>query len=323
MRNIFLFCGICGYLFIPIKMVWPAWRLYDLFMAVLVYYTWRYAWGAKDLKVVYNELGRTTQLADELEKSRQESRGKTFFLNAISHDLKTPLNGLVLQSHVAEMGMKTGDHAVVTEAIAEMRRGADATAQLLDSLLDYARLNWSEAPNCETETHLSEIVQETVQAQRAAATSKGLSLQSNVPPDLRLRTDRAKLERVLTNLLVNAVKFTERGSIRVEARRVGPGVEIHVIDTGVGIAKEAIPRLFDEFFQLHNHERDPRKGFGLGLAIARHLTHQLGGELTVDSAVGAGSKFTIMLPDCTVGCERNTEHTMPMANARQSAVVTG
>src|SRR5438552_2840402 len=72
MRNIFAFCGICGYLFIPVKMFWPAWRLYDMFMVVLVYFTWKYAWGARDLKVIYAEMGRSGQLAKDLEKTREE-----------------------------------------------------------------------------------------------------------------------------------------------------------------------------------------------------------------------------------------------------------
>src|SRR3954468_729353 len=72
MRNIFVFCGICGYAFIPIKMVWPAWRLYDLFMVMLVYFTWKYAWKAKDLKVIYGELGRSNRLEKELEKTKEE-----------------------------------------------------------------------------------------------------------------------------------------------------------------------------------------------------------------------------------------------------------
>src|SRR5438477_5370138 len=98
MRNIFLFCGICGYLFIPIKMFWPAWRLYDFFMLALVYFTWRYALNAKELKVVYSQLGRSQKLEDDLAQSRAESRRKSFFLNALSHDLRTPLNGLMLQA---------------------------------------------------------------------------------------------------------------------------------------------------------------------------------------------------------------------------------
>src|SRR5215212_5280768 len=96
MRNIFLFCGLCGYIFIPIKMYWPAWRLYDLVMIALVYFTWRYAFSAHKLKVIYSELGKTARLSTDLQESRAQSQRKTYFLNAISHDLRTPLNGLIL-----------------------------------------------------------------------------------------------------------------------------------------------------------------------------------------------------------------------------------
>jgi hypothetical protein len=77
-RNIFIFCGFCGYIFIPIKMFWPAWRLYDIALAFLAYYTWRYVWNARELKVIYNELGQSRKLKDELEKSQTESKQKSF-----------------------------------------------------------------------------------------------------------------------------------------------------------------------------------------------------------------------------------------------------
>jgi signal transduction histidine kinase len=101
---------------------------------------------------------------------------------------------------------------------------------------------------------------------------------------------------VLGNLIGNAVKFTQAGGVRVEVDCAGADLEIHVIDTGVGIAAEDRERLFEEFFQVKNHERDRRKGFGLGLAISRRLARQLGGDINVESAIGRGSRFTVVLP---------------------------
>jgi signal transduction histidine kinase len=303
MRNIFVFCGICGYLFIPIKMIWPAWRLYDLFMIALVYFTWRYAWRARDLKVVYNELGRSTRLAEDLEKSREESRRKSSFLNAISHDLRTPLNGLMLQANLAELSLKTNDAESLRGAVHEMKASAKATAELLDSLLECARVDFVDAGEAAKTTSvlcLTDMVSALASGLQAQASTKGLTVRTSCPEGLFARTDRVKLERILANLLSNALKFTAHGGIGIEVQKCGAGVEIHVLDTGAGIPPEHRDRIFEEFFQIHNLERDRAKGFGLGLSIARRLARQLGGDITVDSSVGGGSRFTVLLPDVLI-----------------------
>ena len=300
MRNIFLFCGICGYVFIPIKMIWPAWRLYDLFMLALVYFTWRYAWNAKELKVVYRELGRSASLANDLAKSREQVDRKSFFLNALSHDLRTPLNGLILNANLAELSLGSNDHAKLSEALANIKAGTSAAAELIDTLLDYARLDASgEEP--ETSTFcLVQLVGDIIARFRPHAAVKKLDLRllHSAPERMNVTSDRRRLERIISNLLDNAIKFTSAGSIRVqiEASQTGGAAEIQVIDTGSGIDPIIQEQLFDEFFQVHNHERDRSKGFGLGLAIARRLARQLGGDITVDSAVGRGSRFTLVLP---------------------------
>ena len=140
MRNIFAFCGVCGYLFVPVKMYWPAWRLYDLFMVGLVFYTWRYALSSKNLKVIYSAIGRSNQLAQDLAASREESKQKSFFLNAISHDLRTPLNGLLLHANLAELHIAKGEASEVSQSIAEIKAAGRLTADLLDRLLEFARL---------------------------------------------------------------------------------------------------------------------------------------------------------------------------------------
>src|SRR5262249_10653479 len=116
------------------------------------------------------------------------------------------------------------------------------------------------------------------------------------PHGLVLRTDRLKTDRVLSSLLDNAIKFTHRGAVRLECLATSEGVVIRVSDTGEGIAPEDQDRIFDEFVQVKNSERDSRKGYGLGLAIARRLARQLGGQLTVESEPGRGSRFALVLP---------------------------
>jgi signal transduction histidine kinase len=296
MRNIFVFCGLCGYIFIPVKMFWPAWRLYDLFMASLVYFTWRYALSATHLKVVYQELGRSKQLEQDLEKSRQESRRKSFFLNALSHDLRTPLNGLLLQANYAELSLKDHDAGQVREALREIKACTRATSEMLDGLLEYAKVDWADERNSVLEFPLDELLTQVGTRLSPIVMEKKLTMRIGAARGIWLRTDRGKLDRVLTNLLSNAIKFTDAGDVRVEVQHHQDGLELHVVDSGIGIDPAMRERLFDEFFQVHNHERDPRKGFGLGLAIARRLVRQMGGEIEVDSAVVGGSRFSVLLP---------------------------
>jgi signal transduction histidine kinase len=295
MKRIFLFCGMCGYLFIPIKMFWPAWRLYDLFMIALVFFTWRYALNARQLRVVYHELGRNKQLAYELEESRVQSRRKSFFLNAISHDLRTPLNGLMLQADLAELSVSSDDIESLRESLREIKACARTTADLLGSFLELGRIDWSDDPCRESRFLLSELIDQVVDRGRSVAQTKQLELKIKTHPDLYLRTDRLKLERILQNLVGNGIKFTEKGSITVAVDATGRDAILHVIDTGPGIPAEQLETIFEEFYQAYNCERDSTKGFGLGLAISRRLARQLRGEIVVESEPGRGSRFSVIL----------------------------
>jgi signal transduction histidine kinase len=295
MKRIFVFCGLCGYLFIPIKMYWPAWRLYDGFLVVLIYYTWRYALRTRELRVIYEELGKTSDLRRDLEQSREDGRRKSYFLNAVSHDLKTPLNGLMLQAELADLNLESDDHEALRESLAEIKSCARTTADLLNRFLEIGRLDWSEEPSTLDQVELDEVIRSVTCQVRARVEQKGLRWHCDTPSALVIQSDRVKLERILLNLVDNAIKFTHEGVIQIRVDADATDVAIHVTDTGEGIGAENQGLIFDYFSQVHNSERDSRKGFGLGLAIARRLAQQIGGDLSVESQLGRGSRFTLQL----------------------------
>jgi signal transduction histidine kinase len=238
-----------------------------------------------------------SRLQAESERAQEEARRRSHFLNALSHDLRTPLNGLLLQTHLAEMSLEAGDPQALKANLAEIRNSARAAAAVLDSLLEYARMDRADQQNQLNTIQIDHLLMHVVGQFRATAEQKGLSIQAHCREDLAVSTDGTKLQKILSILLSNAVKFTSAGGIRVEAESNGTDLEVHVIDSGVGIAAEHQQRLFEEFYQVHNHERDRRKGFGLGLAIARRLARQLGGDILLESTLGQGSRFTLVLPD--------------------------
>jgi signal transduction histidine kinase len=285
-------------------MFWPAWWLYDAFLAVLVFFTWRYALQTRNLSVVYSELGRTERLAKDLEETREESRRKSFFLNAISHDLKTPLNGLMLQAELAELNLSSNDTEAVRDALVEIKSCVRTTADLLNSFMEIGRLDWSENSSVQSPLDLAELLRTVVARHRSPAEQKGLELLCHAPSRMMVSTDRVKVERILSNLIDNAIKFTKMGTVELVVQTRANDVAILVADTGVGIAAENQSAIFNDFIQLHNNERDSRKGFGLGLAIAKRLACQLGGDLTVASVPGRGSRFTLLLA-CALVDSRN------------------
>jgi CheY-like chemotaxis protein/anti-sigma regulatory factor (Ser/Thr protein kinase) len=142
--------------------------------------------------------------------------------------------------------------------------------------------------------NLRDVVEGLQEEYRSKAAAKGLGFAAE-PCDAGVATDYLLLERVLRNLLENAIRYTERGGVAVTCRRSGGDVAITVTDTGIGIPALEQARIFDEFYQIHNPARDRRKGLGLGLAIVRRLVDRLGHRLELESAPGEGSRFTVWI----------------------------
>ena len=150
------------------------------------------------------------------------------------------------------------------------------------------------APRCAPSSSCRSL-QRIAADEGALAQAKGLALRLNAQP-LVVASDPVQVERILTNLAANAVRYTDRGGVLISARRRGEEAVIRVIDTGIGIAPERQAEVFREFVQLHNPERDRNQGLGLGLAIVRRLTDLLGAPLQMRSRPGHGTAFTLRLP---------------------------
>jgi PAS domain S-box-containing protein len=241
---------------------------------------------------------------DELQRAKDEaeqaSRTKTQFLSAVSHDLRTPVNALSLQAELLALLVQSRDdpNGELVSLASDIQQAAANLIELVNDLLDLTRFDSGTLAFHLTEFGLEEWLEQTLRPLALAARTKGLKLSWRTDRLGRVvRADRIKLGRVLINLAGNAVKFTDSGEVEVTSEADSSGwLVLSVRDTGPGIPHEQLDRIFDEFAQLRNPERDRTKGTGLGLAICRRLVEAVGGRLTVESHPGRGSTFRAYYP---------------------------
>lgn len=238
--------------------------------------------------------------AESLERSLREaqaqaeraSRSKARFLAAASHDLRQPAQALTLFGAV--LADRLRDHPAAA-LVARLNESTDALRMLLDGLLDVSRLDAGIVEPHPAPFALADLFARLQDEFAPRAEAKGLRLRI-VPSTARLCSDAALLERMLGNLLDNALKYTGRGGIVVGCRRRGGSLRIDVIDSGIGLQPDQIDEIFEEFVQLGNRERDRRCGLGLGLAVVRRLGRLLDLPVTVASAPGRGARFSVEVP---------------------------
>lgn len=241
-----------------------------------------------------------TQLQAAKDAAESAALNKTRFLSAISHDLRTPVNALSLQAELLAriVGLRPEPDTDLKGLASDLCQATSSLVELTNDLLDLVRFESGDIEYRTSEFGLEEWLAATLRPLELTATAKGIDFSWRVDqPGLVIRADRIKLGRVLTNLAGNAIKFTEQGSVVIEAGAADDGgLALRVVDTGPGIPADQHERIFDEFAQLRNPERDRSKGTGLGLAICRRLVDGVGGRLTVQSEPGAGSTFSAFFP---------------------------
>lgn len=232
------------------------------------------------------------------EKSSQlveASEAKTRFLRNISHELRTPVNSILGLSDLLADGPLDPDQVTQVDYL---RGSARSLLGLVNELLDLARAEANREPVRLTEVDLPELFAELRGTLRVVAAARRIELDIEEPAVRTLVTDRELLSRVLRNLLMNGLKFTERGRVRLTAsrRESGQHLELAVTDTGIGIPPELQERVFEEFFQVPGSLQAPGTGTGLGLPYARTVAEALGGIIELVSTPGTGSTFTLVLP---------------------------
>jgi signal transduction histidine kinase len=268
-----------------------------IFYGYLVERTRREVKRADVAEALATQLTRTlTELRILHDRAREADRIKTEFLATVSHELRTPLTSLVgyvdllLDRNYGEVNRK--QHG----ALGRVRAASCVLQQAISRMLDASRLDFSnEGLTCE-EFDLNDLLVE-LRADLPAPESVAVHWPPavDVPP---LRTDADHLRTILRNLVENAFKYTPQGLIMVDARwdETSDEVEVSVKDTGIGIAADDIDGIFEAFQQADNRESCPTSGVGLGLYIVQRLVARLGGQVRVDSSIGAGSTFSIRIP---------------------------
>ncbi|MFN4291038.1 MAG: ATP-binding protein [Permianibacter sp.] len=222
---------------------------------------------------------------------------KDQFLANTSHELRTPLNGIIGLSDIILVEEQERLSSEAQDNLRMIRDCGNQLSQLVDDILDFSRLRAEKLVLNKQPLQLVDAIDDVVKLLRPLATAKGLNLSSRVAAELpSISADGDRIRQVLHNLIGNAIKFTEQGSVTVDADRHGDQLRVQIRDTGVGIPADRLERIFEPFEQADGSSGRRYGGAGLGLSIARQLVVAHGGSLTVLSEPGRGSVFSFSLP---------------------------
>ena len=246
---------------------------------------------------VTERVGREEQLRDALARAEVASQAKSDFLASMSHELRTPLGAIIGYMDLLQSEMVGPVAPLQKQYLGRVKSAARHLVHIIEEILTFSRVEAGKDPV------QSEMVDGTAVAQSVAelfepqAADKGLVLRTSLPDaPVMLFTDATKLRQILINVLGNALKFTEVGSVELSVVQHGDRVSFTIGDTGPGILDSDVERIFDPFTQLDQSLTRSKGGTGLGLPVSRKLARLLGGDLLVQSLRGEGTTFTLSLP---------------------------
>ena len=237
------------------------------------------------------------EIQDKNEQLEAANKHKSQFLANVSHELRTPLNSIIGFTRLVLRKTEGQIEKLQKDNLQKVLISSEHLLNLINGLLDLAKIEAGRMEAYVESFKLDEVMRMTIATVEPLLKDGRVKLVTEIAPDIpTLKTDRDKLKQSVLNLLSNAVKFTEKGEIKVAAWRDNGSLKLTVSDTGIGMKKEALDLIFEEFRQADMSSTRRYGGTGLGLAIVRRFINLMGGEIVVESEEGKGSKFTITLP---------------------------
>ncbi|RMH72384.1 MAG: PAS domain-containing protein [Cyanobacteria bacterium J007] len=230
------------------------------------------------------------------------NRAKSEFLAQMSHEIRTPLNGVLGLSQILQREIFGPLNPKQREYINRIKDSGDHLLELINDILDLSKIEAGKAQLQYSAIEVAQLCKYCLKIVQERAYERGLQLTTDIDPQVRtLVGDERRLKQILLNLLSNAVKFTPEGQVSLRVEKTPPGLRITVADTGIGIAPEDLPLVFEPFHQIQNDLNAKTQGTGLGLALSRDLARLHGGDLDAESTPGQGSRFHLYLPDLPSG----------------------
>ena len=308
---VFLFC-LAMTVAIVLQILWPLWPFYAL--GCLVGNCFFHVFVIEDERdellqaVIEREQAakHAAELEDALERARAAEKARSMFFSIVSHDIRTPLNAILGYSELLQYGIRSEEERDV--ALQSIRASGTTLLQLVNDVLDLAKMDSGKMTLLPEPVRLSRLTDEVFASFRLAAAEQGIDLVNRTDPVPTVLLDEHRFRQILFNLVGNAVKFTPHGSVTVSASYSDANLEVAVSDTGCGIPPDMLTRILDPFVQVLDptHSGDRIRGTGLGLSICKSLVEAMGGKLVVESELGKGSTFRLLIPGVAVGTEEPT-----------------